>query len=193
MKKLWSLCGILSLVCCVVTSVGFAQDEILTPYENWSQFKPGSFVTYKMSTETAGITTKTEITHTLKEVAADKIVLETKSVTETMGMKVDGPVVVLEIPKDGAMPADMTGGVDTYTIVSEGSTVEKKEGTIKVKDTEIDAMMIQVEAQDITGNTVVTLWYSPEFPGNTIQSKTEVKGPAAMTTEMMAIDFKVVK
>lgn len=195
MKKAFKLCVALVLLYSLFASVVCFAEDFGTPYENWSQFKPGSFVTYKVKTETAGVSTETEMTHTLKEVTPQKIVLDTKTVTVVMGNKIESPPVTIELPKDGAMPADVSGGVEINITdaIGSGTKVEEKKDKIKLKGKEIEATLVKVEVEDVTGKTTVTLWYSDEIPGGTIKSITEVGGVVATKVEMVATDYKAVK
>ncbi len=186
---------VIVFISCLVSTAAFSQEQ--TAYENWAQFQPESFVTYKLSTETVGVQTETQMTYTLTEVTPDKVVLQLKTVTETMGMKVEKPDETIEIEKEGGtMPtAVVTEGVEVNIsdAVESGTKIDEKKETVEVNGQEIEALVITVETESAGQKTTVTLWSSDEFPGQTIKSLTQVGGLIAVKAEMAAIDFNAIQ
>ena len=180
-------CVVLFLAVVVFTSVSFAGENPM--YQNWNQFKPGSFVTFKTTVKTAGVTTEMEITYSLKQVTPEKLTMELKTSTTTMGYTVNAPAQTIEIPAEGG-PAGMSiPGVPmnipqvnvTGTTVSEGSS-EK----IVIKGKSIDAQKTTVK----TAQANVSIWISSEIPGGMVKALTET---AAATVKMVASDYKAIK
>ena len=199
MKKSTSLCFTLFLICSVFfASVSPASEEDNSMYQDWSQFKPGSFVVYKASTETMGMTNETEMTYTLKEVTSEKVVLELETVTVSAGVKVESPAETVEIPAKGEwdeMPGDVIGdmGVDVYDVVANGTRVSESTEKITIKETEIEVQQIKVETDEAGNKVTATVWYSDEVPGKMVKSLTEVEGAVPVKSEMVVIDYKAIK
>lgn len=189
------------LLVLVVMSFAFAlptlaAEEPNPVYQEWSSFKPGSFVTYMMTTETAGVKTETELTYTLKEVTAEKIVLEVKTITNTMGMKIETPAEDVEFPatgeSGGVMGEDM--GPHVSEVVAEGTVIEEGvEEEVEINGKKIMAMRTKVETESAGSKAIVTAWHSDEIPGQIVRSLTEVQEMVAVTTEMVVIDYNIVK
>ena len=67
-------------------------------YQSWAKFKPGTMVTYSVDANTAGNTSSTQITQTLKDIDADKATIEVKMSMVMAGNKTDLPAMTHEIP-----------------------------------------------------------------------------------------------
>ena len=185
---------LLVALCCWLASSAMAQEQ--TAYENWAQFKPESFVTYLISTETAGVQTETQMTYKLVDVTPEHVMLEMTTVTETMGVTVETPGESFEIPKDGGtMPTPMSEDVvdiDVSDAMENSSRVEEKQETVEVNGQKVEALIIRVETESAGEATTVTFWSSEKFPGQIIKSVTEVGGYVPVKVEMVAIDFQAI-
>jgi hypothetical protein len=198
MKKSANLCFTLFLICGVFfASVSTASEEDNPVYQDWSQFKPGSSVVYKASTETMGMTTEVEMTYTLQEVTSEKVILELKTVTDAAGVKVESPAETMEIPAKGEGD-EMFGDVgdmdvDVYDVVANGTRVSESTEKIEIKGTELEVQQIKVETDEAGSKVTATVWYSDEVPGRMVKSLTEVEGVVPVKSEMVVIDYKTIK
>ena len=198
MKKYLCLYSVILICSIFLTTVSTASEEDNPMYQDWSQFKPGSFVVYKTSTETAGVTTEVEMTYTLKEITSEKAVFELKTVTIAAGVKVESPAETVEIPAKGEgdeMLGDITGnmGVDVYDVVTNGTRASESTEKIEIKGIELEVQQIKVETDEAGNKVTATAWYSDEVPGRMVKSLTEVKGVVPVKTEMVVIDYKTIK
>ncbi len=199
MKRLFQygiVCLVLLSLCVAFTA--WAADDVNPAYREWAAFKPGSFVTYMVKADTAGVKTETEMTYTLNEVTADNVVLEVKTVTETMGMKIEGPGESVVFPatgeSDDMMGMDMDMGPNVSQVMANGTVVEEGvEEELEINGQKIMTVRSKVETEDAGSQVIVTAWYSDEIPGKMVRSLTEVKGMMPVITEMVVTDFNTIK
>jgi hypothetical protein len=190
------------LLCLIIlsVSVGFtslADDDVNPVYQDWSAFKAGSFVTYTVKVDTAGMKTETEMSYTLKEVTADKVVLEIKTITEALGMKIEMPGELVEFPARGEgddMMETEEMGPNVSEVVANGTVVEEGvEEELEINGQKIMTVRSKVETEDAGSKVVVTAWLNDEIPGKVVRSITEVKGMMPVVSEMVVIDFHTIK
>src|SRR5215218_6704734 len=75
---------------CTLGTVCFGEQIDNPTYKMWSKFKAGTSVTTKTVSDFAGQKSEMEITTTLKEISADKAVVETK-MADMPAMSTDVP------------------------------------------------------------------------------------------------------
>ena|SRR5271170_4122867 len=81
-----------------------AEEKVENPsYSSWNKFKPKTAAKYLTTTKVVvmgnEMVTLTDLTMTLVEVTADKVVVEYESVTKLMGMEIKAPVSRQEFPR----------------------------------------------------------------------------------------------
>jgi len=179
------VCGLF----CVVTAWA---EEIDNPaYKSWSQFKPGSFVTYKATIKMGAATTETKVTQTLKTVTPEKVVIEVSTVMTVAGEEVEQAgqpmehLARIEKPKEGGAEAKKPKQI------GEG----RKE--FNVNNRIIKTNWVKTEFTQAGNTATSTTWTSDRIPGGVVKTATAIKGPAAqgmpMTTELTLVDFKAEK
>ena len=169
---------------------GKAEEKIDNPlYKHWAQFKPGSYATLKMTTESMGTTSETLLTQTLKEVTAEKVVVEIKTAVTGGGQKIEQPPTLQDIP------AKITK-IDVAEQEAKDKIEERKQ-ELKEGEEEVDAggkklkaKWTQTEAK--YGEIVIKtkVWTSEEVPGQTVKAITSTEGEFASKSTTELVDFK---
>ncbi|HUU83591.1 MAG TPA: hypothetical protein VM243_08815 [Phycisphaerae bacterium] len=161
-------------------------------YKHWAQFKPGTYVVLQDVNEAAGQKTKTTMTHTLKEVTPQKVVVETTGVTEMNGEKFENPPTQQEYPA-------------TYTIETEkapaeheeqkapGYETEQGEEEIEVAGTKFKAKWVRTEMKQAGMVMTSKMWNCDEVPGQLLKSITETKGEFATKSVMEVVKIEIKK
>src|SRR5262245_58732444 len=95
-RTLFGLVGLAAFVFLPAYTV--AEESVENPeYKKWVVWKEGAYATLKGENSFGAMTSTVTTTQTLKSVAADKIVIEVTSVTETNGQTIKSAPVSLEI------------------------------------------------------------------------------------------------
>ncbi len=167
----------------VLASVGHAEDKVENPlYKNWAQFKPGSYAKLKQITEAVGTTAETVFTYTLKEVTAEKIVVEKKTVAILDGKEKERPPTLLTYPakitKEEAEKQKPRG------IFAEGQEEIEIAGQ-KIKTTWVEA---EVKKDDRVSRG--KLWTSENVPGRTVKMTSSRTHPLKMSSTRELVAFK---
>jgi hypothetical protein len=159
-----------------------------TMFGSWKQFKPGSFVTYKCTTDAAGVKTEAWLTYTLKNVGANKVTLELKTKTVTMGMTVDGPTQTVEFDASDNSTEMNIPGLPTAvpTINAAGAQIGGRSEKMTIKGQTIEVQTTTVK----TAAAESALWYSDSVPGGMVKAQTKT---IAADVLMEVMDFKVIK
>jgi hypothetical protein len=178
-------------VCAFVLACGAVRADDNPAYTSWAKFKPGTSTTMAMASDAGGQTSKTETKTTLKEVTADKVVVEVAMSMEAGGQKMDMPAQTMEYKKvmDAApatpdAPKDQPNMPKPETKTSEES-VTVAAGTFKTKCTESKMKMGEM-------NTVSNVWTSDEVPGGMVKMEATTDGSmkSKTTSELKAFDKK---
>jgi len=157
-------------------------------YAQWAQFKVGSFVTLKNTAQFGTHKSISLSTQTLKSVAKDKIVIETRM--EVEGFKQKIPPQTRVIPAKIAKPKKPT------------TTQPKDKPDLKTKEGEevldIDGRKIKahwVESQTKIGEIVTKskVWNSKEVPGGVVKMTSQTSGKVETTTESVLTKIKAIK
>lgn len=180
----------LASVVCVVLAAGSARaEEIDNPeFASWSKFKKGTVVTLKTSSTAANVTSEISVTSTLVEVGADKVVVETTSVSTFNGMEFKSPAVKREITKTLKLPAgvkkdDFKGGKPP------GTTKEGTE-TVKIGGTEYKTKWFEY-TNEVAGNkTEAKMWTSDDVPGTMVKMESKTTGTVTATVKMELVEIK---
>ncbi len=160
-------------------------EEIDNPaYQEWVQYKPGSFVTHKSVMRMQEMTTETTITNTLKEVTLDRVVLEVVTVMTTAGQEMEMPPQTIAFPAMIEKPEEEAAEAPKLTEIERG----KEELTIN--DVKIETEWVKTEFTQDEVTTISTVWTSDKVPNRVVKMETEVGGPMPMTMEMILVDYK---
>jgi hypothetical protein len=167
----------------VVAAAAPAADKVDNPaYKSWAQYKPGTVVVTKTTSEVGGMKSEVSMTSTLAEVTADKVVVEVITATKVNGMEFKGPAVKQDIPRQYDAPKG--GAADPKGAKPEGKT---EDGTKKMKvgGTEFDCKWVKYSGTGADSETTT----SDAMPGMMVKSVTKA-GAVTSTTEVVEVTLK---
>jgi hypothetical protein len=155
------------------------QETIDNPqYAHWKSFKPGTWVKHKMVMEAGGQTMRSEMTATLVEVTAEKVVIETAMAMDMGGRKMQMPGMKQDVP----------------------ARIEKKPGQTppseKEEDVVVEGKTYKCRAweweQTEKGTTSKAKgWISAEVPGGMVKSEVNSpQMPSPMTLTLAGFEKK---
>jgi hypothetical protein len=164
---------------------GVARAEMIDNplYKHWAQFKPGTWVTVKQTSEMAGQKSITESTTKVLEVTAEQVVLEVSGKMEAQGQKIDMPArkdpVLAKIPKPEA--------VATPQEVKDAPKPKEGEDTVTTAGKPIKCKTLEItfDANGQKGTTKT--WMNEEIPGQMIKMETK---SAAMSVILELVAFE---
>lgn len=177
----------------LAVSVAFGEDMVENPqYKNWAAFKPGAMAKYQMvSISDAGgqeTTTKMTMSATLKELTADKAVVETVMEMEVNGQKTAMPAQSQDVPaKVAASAASQPAAQAGVTMTKKGEGDED----VAVGDKKYKAHWVenQMSSEQFEGTTKA--WTSTQVPGGMVKSTMESTKPVKSKTTTELVEFKV--
>jgi hypothetical protein len=160
--------GVMAAVLFCSAATAYAEDVDNPIYKHWAKFKPGTSVTAVTTMEIAGNKTETKSTTTLKEVTADKVVVDMNGFAMEFKAKV---------PK-GDTTATTAPKVDAKTSTEEVEVAGKK---YKCTVTEVTT--------DVAGQKATTKsWSSEDMPGMMVKS--EMSGMMSSKTAVTEVTIK---
>jgi hypothetical protein len=178
MKALRATGAIALLVACA--AVVFAETMENLEYKRWSEFKPESWVTHKVTSEMEGKKSEIELTTKLVEVSPEKLVLET---TETVGGKSK------TLPKKD-YPAQIEK--KEHAGKKGEKTPEKTEGEeeIEVGGKKLKCHWICLKAENKGETSEVKTWETDEIPGRIARHELKLSGPKGFTKTSVATKWE---
>ena|GEM_PF-1065174 len=191
---------------------GKTEEKIDNPlYKHWAQFKPGSYATLKVVT--MGTTSDTHhtqtpkdpqhreggatfiptsdmrLTQTLKEVTAEKVVIELKTVITAGGQKMEQPPTLQDIPAK----------ITKTEVVEQEPTDKVKQGEPEIKEGEeeikaagktLKAKWVQTEIKQDEMVIKTKVWTSEDVPGQTVRMISSTEGQVASKSTTELVEFK---
>jgi hypothetical protein len=151
-------------------------------FKAWAKQKPGAWVKWAVETRTGSLKMTSEVTWTLKELAADKAVIEEKTV-----MSVGNGGKPAEHTSSRTLPAKVKKGT-----MSDGGKVELvKEGDeeIEIKNRTIKCHWIELKLQGRSGGAM-KIWKTDEIVGGAAKTSIKHDDAAKMTMTMTVVDWK---
>jgi hypothetical protein len=178
MKKLM----VMSAVLAIGAMVCYAEDMVDNPaYKAWASFKAGAMVKTEMTTAAGEMKTQIEQTQTLKEVTAEKAVVEFKMTMVIAGNKTEMPAKNMDIPakvekgKVGPKPdAEVKEGEEEIEVA--GKKMKCKWTETKMKQGEM--------------NITSKVWITTEIPGSMAKMESKTEGTVKSETSMKVVEFK---
>lgn len=166
----------------LLVSSAAAQDEMEdnAEYKAWAKQKPGAWVKWSVETQTGAMKMSYDVTWTLKELTADKAVVEEKTVLGNGGK-------APEHTNARTIPAKVKKGTN-----SEGARVELvKEGDeeVEVKGRPVKCRWVEMKLQGRTGGSL-KVWKTDEIVGGAAKTAVKHDDAAKMTMTMTAVDWK---
>lgn len=158
-------------------------------YLHWARFKPGSYVTMKVTTKTAAMTNESEQTYTLKSITPEKAILETRMTAISGGNRTTMPPSTMEIPAR----VEKGKAVSVTGVKGSGKVIGQGEEVLTIKDKKVKTKWVKSTAEYSGTKSEVTVWTSNDIPNMTARSINKSSGAAQMTMEQIIIDFKADK
>lgn len=161
-----------------------AQDEMEdnAEYKAWARQKPGAWVKWAVETHTGALKMTSEVTWTLKELAADKAVIE--ELTVISGANGAKPA---EHTSSRTLPAKVKKGT-----MSDGGKAEiLKEGDedLEIKGRQTKCHWVEMKLQGRAGGAM-RVWKTDEIVGGAAKTSIKHDDAAKMTMTMTVVDWK---
>jgi len=171
-------------------SSGIAADSIENPiYATWAKLKPGTTVVQKIITDSAGQKSETIMTYKLKEVTADKVVLDLVTKSKIAGVEFEAPAQPYEIQKMTPLPEGKTKE-DVAKAKPEGVTSEGEE-TMKIGGKDYKTQWYKYKTKSGDFEMESQSWTSPDVPNMTVKMVSKTSGATASTTTLELVEIKV--
>jgi hypothetical protein len=178
-----------ALVVLALAGHAAAQDTIDNPeFANWSKFKKGTSVTLKSTSEVMGMATEVLLTTTLVEAGADKLVIETATVTKVNGMEFKMPGMKRDVTKTLTLPKGLKK--EEVAAGKPPGTLEEGAETLKVAGTEVKTKWYKYTAEVDKTKTEGKTWMSDDVPGRVVKSETNTTGAFAFKSRMELVEIK---
>lgn len=183
------VCGWIVVFGVLPAATAMAGEKVDNPeYQQWAKFKPGTYAALKSVSDTMGQKSETTMIQTLKQVSADKLVVEMKVIAMAAGQKMEMPAQTREIPaKIDKKELDEQEGQQEDIKTTEG------EEEIEIAGKKFKAKWVETEMKQDGGLIKTKSWMSEDFPGQVLKSRTTMEGAYAVTTDSIVTDFKIVK
>lgn len=164
-------------------SVAAVQDEMVEnpEYKGWAGQKAGAWVSFKVNTDAGTMQMASTMTFKLKEMTAEKAVVDSVTVMEMGGKKV-------ETPSTRPVPAKVKKGTN-----SEGAKYEKiGEGDeeVEVKGTKYACHWVEMKVEGKSGPSTIKIWTNDKIIGGAAKLVMTMEKPQKMTMTMIAVDWK---
>lgn len=177
-----------AMVMGLTVSVAVSADMVDNPqYKSWSAFKVGTTVktqmTSVMSMGDKELTSKMTMTSTLKELTADKAVVEVVTETDVNGQKMTMPATKQEIA------AKIAKGADSQPA---GVKVTKKEGDeeVAVGDKKYKCHWVETQTTSAESESTSKVWTCSDVPTGMVKMVSESTKPMKSKTTMELVEFK---
>jgi hypothetical protein len=183
-KMVW-----IGLVLGLAVPAAFGQDMVDNPqYKAWSSFKVGAMVkmttTSEMDAGGQKMTTKMTMTTTLKELTADKAVLEIGGESEVAGTTTALPARKMDVPAKVAKAAASQPAGTTVTKKGEGDE------EVAVGDKKVKAHWVENEMTSAQMASTSKVWNSAEIPGGMVKAESNMTKPMASKSTTVVVEFK---
>jgi hypothetical protein len=157
-------------------------------YKEWAQYREGAFVTLKSEVKVNGaVQVVMTQTQKLKQLTAEKAVVEYSGVTEAAGQKIEAPPMALDVPAKLPKfdPKDTPEAkVDPKDQVKYKETKGKE--TLTIKGQKLDCEWIQIESEGVFTKS----WTCKQIPGQIVKTESQAQG--AVTIQILT-DWKAEK
>lgn len=175
----------------LLASASMAEDMVDNPqYKQWSAHKVGTLIKVQMTTVTSAgeteMTSKVTMTTTLKELTADKAVIEIVTEMDVNGQKMTMPAQKQEIPAKVAKSTTQPTSAPGVTTTKKGEGDEE----ITVAGAKYKAHWVEYQMTGETMEATSKTWTTDKVPGGLLKSKTETTKPMKSKTSMELVEFK---
>ena len=149
----------------------------------WSKYKVDTMTKLKMSTEAKGMKSGSTIVTTLKEVGADKLVLETEVITNFNDMEFKAPATKRDVTK--TMEVDDKAAEAVKAVKPEGTTEEGTE-TVKIGKDDVKTKWFKYKSKASGMEVEGQSWTSDDVPGSIVKMVTK---SATFSSTMELVEF----
>jgi hypothetical protein len=176
-------CFMSLLALMVLANVTRAEPVDNPEFTSWAKFPAGSSVTMKTVTQLKDFKSEVKVTSKLVSVAADKLVIETESITVVNGMEFKGPPMKRDVLKKVDVPKAADPAVPP--VKPEGKTESGTE-TLKIAGTEVKTKWTKFQTKANGTDVESQTWTSEDVPGMMVKVVTN-SGETKMTMELVEI------
>jgi len=189
----------LAVLCaCTFSAAAFAEQVDNPAYTGWAKYKPGTSVTIRQTMDMPGMGVMQQTdTVTLVEVAADKVVVETKGNMVMAGQATDIPATKSSIPAKVDKADELTSSLDAHggskPVVKD---VKAGKDTVTIGDKKLDTVTQEFtveskpeEKEKATGT--MKTWSSAEVPGGLVKAEMTMTLPMAIKMNKTVIEYSV--
>jgi hypothetical protein len=150
----------------------------------WSKYKADTMTKLKMSTEVNGMKSGSTIVTTLKEVGADKLVLETEVISNFNGMEFKAPATKRDVTKtievDDKVAEQIGKGAKPEGTIEEGTE------TLKVGKDDVKTKWYRFKSKASGKEVEGQSWVSDEVPGRIVKM---VSKTSTFSSTMELVEF----
>jgi hypothetical protein len=174
----------LALVLALVSIAG--AEMVANPeYQSWSRFKPGTVTKMETRSVSNGREIRSEITNKLLEVTPQKLVIETTTVLDASGQKMQSPTVTRDVP------AEMDEALVARSDPARNPDIKQSEETRSVNGKDYVCKVLTHTTENNGMKSVSRTWHSPDVPGGIVGSHVKISGTIDSTTEMNLVELSV--
>ncbi len=152
-------------------------------FTQWSKYKPDTMTKLKMTSEIAGMKNESVIVTTLKEVGADKLVLEVETTSKINGMEFKAPPTKRDVAK--MVEIEATPG-DAPKVAKPAGTTEEGTETLKIGESEVKTKWYKYKTKANDLEVEGQSWISEDVPGSLVKMVTKT---ATFSSTMELIEF----
>ena len=156
-----------------------AAEEVEHPtYRSWASQPLGTSVTLRSTTVNAKTTLTTTTTTTLLKIVPEKLILESRVVSDATGRLVEVAPTTFEQPR--MFP--LFGDVKKEDVGKPVGAQTRGEEVLKLADREIKTIWFDSKGRGDAGETITRTWLSDEIPGRLVKAVTRIPRAGSTTT-----------
>ncbi len=152
-------------------------------YVQWSKYKSDSMTKLKMVNEFNKMKTESTVITTLKEVGADKLVLETEVITNLNGMEFKAPATKRDVAK--TIEVD-DKAADAIKAAKPEGTTEEGTDTLKVGKDDVKTKWFKYKSKASGMEVDGQSWISDDVPGSIVKMVTKT---STFNSTMELVEF----
>lgn len=180
--------GLSALIVCVlgiVATSACGQEMIDSPaYQSWASHKPGTKVTQESQVSAEGMTMTHQITQTLLEVTADKVVIE-------VGMSMDMGGMKHQMKRKQEIAAKVAKGQENLPPDVKGSFKDLGQETVEISGKSYTCRVGQFTGESDQGKVSGKVWTCGEIPGHMARMEMKMESPEQVTTTMKVMEIEL--
>ncbi len=173
-------------------------------YSHWARFKPGTFVSFRYTMESAQASEEMAKTITLKEVTPGFVRLEFQEAPAAAGGSVKGPALLYqhnqmdfgeaeeEFEKDYPVESLLGYGIAGYLEAPQARPIGGGQADVDWKGGKLPATWTKLKFESGAGPMTITVWRCGSVPGGLFKFVREFEGAAASREEVVVSDFRAI-